>query len=97
MSHFSFTQVCRVCRRSSKTFKISLSNYDDNGLFLKKKEEQDFSFVCCNTMNFINFEEICNPYTVQYLRRLNEIDDRIEQVTFELMKVRMEKLKIAAV
>ena len=95
MSHFSFTQVCRICKKSSKTFKISLSNYDENGLFLRKK--QQLYFVCCDTMNFINFEEICNPFTVRYLRRLNEIDSRIDQVNFELMKVKMEKLKLATV
>ena len=91
MSHFSFTQVCCVCKKSWKTFKVSLSNYDENGLFLGKKEQ--LYFVCCNTMNFVNFEEICNPFTVQYLRTLNEI----EQVNFDLMKIKMEKLKIATV
>ena len=95
MDYFSFTQVCRICKKSSKTFKIYLNNYDDNGRFLKKEEgEEFFSFVCCNITNAINFQEICNPYTIQYLRRVNEIDKRIEQITAELFKIKMEKLKI---
>ena len=88
MSHFSFTQVCHVCKKSWKTFKVSLSNYDENGLFLGKEEQ--LYFVCCDTMNFVNFDEICNPFTVKYLRTLNEI----ERINFDLMKIRMEKLEI---
>ena len=88
MSHFSFMQVCRICKKSWKTFKVSLSNYDENGLFLGKKEQ--LYFVCCHTMNFVNFDEICNPFTIKYLKTLNEI----ERVNFDLMKIRMEKLEI---
>ena len=101
MDHFSFTQVCRVCKKNSKTFKIYLSNYDDNGFFVFSKEKQDiFSFICCGTINTLNFEEICNPYTINYLRRENEIygimdeiDNRIDKVIVELLKI--EKLKIS--
>ena len=90
MDYFSFTQVCRICKKSSKTFKIYLNNYDDDGRFLRKKEgEEFFSFVCCNITNTINFQEICNPYTIQYVRRVNEIDKRIEQITAELFKIKM--------
>ena len=96
MDHFSFTQLCRVCKKTSKTFKISLSYYNDNGRFVFLKEEvQDiFSFVCCNTINSVNFEEICNPYTIQYFRRENKINRRNEEVINELLKIKMEKLKI---
>ena len=94
MVHFSFTQVCRVCKKNSKTFKICLSNYDDSGFFIFLKEKEDvFSFVCCGTINTIKFEEICNPYTVNYLRRMNEIDNSIDEVIVELLKI--EKLKIS--
>ena len=88
MSHFSFTQVCQVCKKSWKTFKVALSNYDENGLFFGKKEQ--LYFVCCNTMNFVELDKICNPFTVKYLKTLNEI----ERVNFDLMKIRMEKLEI---
>ena len=91
MSYFSFTQVCHVCKKSMKTFKVSLSNYGENGLFLGRKEP--LYFVCCDTVNFVDFEKICNPFTVQYLKNLDEI----EQLNFNLMEIRMEKLKIATV
>ena len=88
MTHFSFTQICQVCKKSYKTFKIDLSNYDENGLFLGKKDQ--IYFVCCGTKNFVNFVEICNPFTIRYMRTLNEI----EEVNCDLIKIRMEKLKI---
>ena len=88
MSHFSFTQVCRFCKKSWRTFKISLSNYDENGLFIGK--EKQLYFMCCDTMNFVDFNKICNPFTVKYLKTLNEI----ERINFDLMKIRMEKLEI---
>ena len=91
MSYFSFTQICHICKKSWKTFKISLSNYDENGLFLGK--EKQLYFTCCGTMNFVNFGEICNPFTIRYLKTLNEI----EQVNFDLMKIRMEKLEIETI
>ena len=78
MDYFFFTQLCRVCKKTYKTFKICLSYYNDAGCFIfsKKEVEDIFSFVCsiCNTMNIVLFEEICNPYTVQCLRRENEIN-----------------------
>ena len=91
MSHFSFTQVCRFCKKSWRTFKISLSNYDENGLFIGK--EKQLCFICCDRMNFVDFNKICNPFTVKYLKTLNEI----ERINFDLMKIRMEKLEITTV
>ena len=101
MDHFCFTKVCRFCKKM-KTFKIHLSNYDENGFYIFSKEKQDmFSFACCGTTNTLNFEEICNPYTIKYLRMQNEfcgfvdeIDNRIDKVILELLKI--EKLKISA-
>ena len=98
MDHFLFCQLCRSCRKNSKTFKISLSYYNESGRFilLKKEVEDVFSFVClfCNTMNSVMFEEICNPYTIRYLKKLNEINSRNDEVTNNLLKIKMEKLKI---
>ena len=88
MTHFSFTQICQVCKKSYKTFKIHLSNYDENGLFCGKPDQ--IYFVCCGTKNFVNFVEICNPFTIRYMRTLNEI----EEINCDLIKIRMEKLKI---
>ena len=88
MTHFSFTQICQVCKKSYKTFKIDLSNYDESGLFLGKIDQS--YFVCCGTKNFVNFAEICNPFTIRYIRTLNEI----EEINYDLIKIQMEKLKI---
>ena len=98
MDHFLFTQLCRDCKKSFKTFKIYLSYYDDNGRFnLSEKEVEDvFSFVCvfCNSMNTVDFEEICSPYAIWYLKKENEINRRFEEVIDNLLKIKMEKLKI---
>lgn len=92
MDHFLFTQLCRDCKKSFKTFKICLSYYDDNGCFnLSEKEVEDvFSFVCvfCNSKNAVNFEKICNPYTIWYLTKENEINRRIEEVIDDLLKIK---------
>ena len=88
MTHFSFTQICQVCKKSYKTFKIDLSSYDESGLFLGKADQS--YFVCCGTKNFVNYDEICNPFTIRYIRTLNEI----EEINCDLIKIRMEKLKI---
>ena len=50
--------------------------------------------VFCNSMNTVDFEEICYPYTVWYLRNEIEINRRIEEVLDNLLKIKMEKLKI---
>ena len=44
-------------------------------------------------MNILKFEEICKPHTINYLRRMNEIDNRIDETIIELLKI--EKLKIS--
>ena len=98
MDHFSFTQLCRNCKEDSKTFKIYLSDYNATGEFNLSKEEifEKFSFVCkqCELVNIANFEQVCNQNTVWYLRRENEINKRIGEVINELLKIKMEKLKI---
>ena len=98
MDHFSFTQLCRNCKEDSKTFKIYLSDYDVAGRFNLSKEEifEKFSFVCnrCELVNIIDFEQVCNPNTVWYIKRENEINKRIEEVINELLRIKIEKLKI---
>ena len=98
MDHFSFTQLCRNCKEDSKTFKIYLSDYDVAGRFNLSKEEifEKFSFVCnrCELVNIVDFEQVCNPNTVWYIKRENEINKRIEEVINELLRIKIEKLKI---
>ena len=99
MDHFLFTQLCRECKKSLRTYKIFLSYYDDNGCFIFSKEEARniFSFDCkfCNTTNTVNFEEISNPFTICYIRRENEINRRIDEVNDNLLRIKIEKLKIS--
>ena len=83
MDYFSFTQLCRNCKEDSKTFKIYLLDYDVAGCFNLSKEEifEKFSFFCnrCELVNIIDFEQVCNPNRVWYIKRENEINKRIEK------------------
>ena len=45
-------------------------------------------------VNIIDFEQVCNPNTVWYMKRENEINKRIEEVINELLRIKIEKLKI---
>ena len=59
------------CHKDVKNSKIYLSFYDENGnCVLPKEEREKFSFTCsfCETFNQVNFEEICNKDTVQFLK-----------------------------
>ena len=98
MNHFLFTQLCQKCKKGCKTFKVSLSYYDVAGRFNLSKVEvaEEFSFICsfCTELNIVDFEQVCNPNTVWYLRRQNEINKQIEQVIDELLRIKIEKLKI---
>ena len=68
MDHFLFTELCRNCKKSCKTFKVCLSYYDVVGRFKLSKVEaaELFSFDCdfCERWNIVDFEQICNPNTV---------------------------------
>ena len=98
MDHFLFSQLCQQCKKSIKTYKIFLSYYDNNGRFILCKEEAAgiFSFVCnfCNFLNVVNFDEITNPFTICYLQRENEINRRIDEIHDNLLRLKIEKLKI---
>ena len=91
MDHFLFTQLCRNCKKDCKIFKVLLSYYDVAGRFNLSKVEviEQFSFVCsfCRELNIVDFEQVCNPSTVWYLRRQNEINRQIEQVIDELLQI----------
>ena len=98
MDRFLFTQLCQKCKKDCETFKVSLSNYEGAGRFNLSKVEvaEQFSFVCvfCEMVNIADFEQVCNPNTVWYLRRQNKINKQIEQVIDELLRIKIEKLKI---
>lgn len=98
MNQFLFTQLCGNCKKGCKTFKVSLSDFDVSGRFKLSKVEviEHFSFVCffCCKLNIVDFEQICNPDTIWYLRRENELNRQIQQVINELLQIKIEKLKI---
>ena len=98
MEHFLFTQLCHDWKKSLKTFKIFLIYYDDSGRFILSEEEtaRIFSFTCpfCKLVNVVNFDQIANPFTINYLRKENEINKRINEVHSNLLQVKLEKLKI---
>ena len=96
MNHFLFTQVCCCCKKSFKTFKIFLSFYNENYLCNLSKEEMEafsFNYSFCNSTNSVDFQQICNPYTVWYLKD-KEINDRIQNEINNLIRVKIEKLKL---
>ena len=97
MNHFLFTQVCKNCKKSYKTFKIFPSYYDDNGCCcnLSKEEMDAFSFICskCNSMNSVDFQQICNQNTIWYLRNI-EINERIQNEINNLLRIKIEKLNL---
>ena len=54
-----------------------------------------FSFSCsfCNNINSVDFQQICNPYTIFYLRNM-EINNRIDEEINNLLKITNEKLNL---
>ena len=97
MSHFLFTQLCRSCKKSFiKIFKICLSYFNEKcQCNLSDDEMKIFSFSCsfCNNINSVDFQQICNPYTIFYLRNM-EINNRIDEEINNLLKITKEKLNL---
>ena len=93
MDHFSFSQVCKNCKKDCKTFEVSLSNYNADGSFKLPQVEinEQFSFVCsfCNCLNIADFEQACNPNNVWYLKRGNELNKQIQEVINELLQIKI--------
>ena len=98
MEHFLFSQICRDCKKSLKTFKIFLTYYNDSGCFILSEEEAAaiFSFMChnCKSVNVVDFNQIANPFTITYLRKENEINTCINEIRGNLLQLKFEKLKI---
>ena len=59
---------------------------------LLKEERKRFSFTClfCETFNEINFEEICNKYTVQLLKRI--MKKNYTKIVFKLVYILIYKI-----
>ena len=93
--YFIYTKLC-VCKKDLKNFKIFLSYYDESGACnLCDEEKSNFSFRCafCNSFNRIDFDTICNQYTVRMLKSLT-IDRQIQEKVNEILQIKLMKLKI---
>ena len=79
-----------------ENFKIFLLNYDESGAcILSDEEKKHFSFTCsfCNSLNQLDFDIICNKYTVRLLKNA-ATDRQIEEKINEILQIKLMKLKI---
>ena len=93
--YFMYTKIC-VCKKDLKNFKIYLLNYNECGnCILLDEEKIKFSFMCsfCNLLNQLDFNTICNKYTVRLLKNA-AIDRQIEDKINEILQKNLLKLKI---
>ena len=93
--YFIYTKLC-VCKKDLKNFKIFLSDYGESGAYnLSDEEKSNFSFRCtfCNLFNRIDFDTICNQYTVRMLKSLT-IDRQMQEKVNEILQIKLMKLKI---
>ena len=94
-NYLIYSKIC-VCKKDLKNFKILLSYYDESGrCILSNKEKNKFLFICTffNSFNQINFDKICNKYTVRMLKNLL-IARQIKEKEKEMLQKEMLKLKI---
>ena len=55
--------VCPICKKG-KNYKISYDAFDENGYcLLRESTKKNYSFLCCNRINFINFDVAFNKET----------------------------------
>ena len=79
-----------------KNFKIFLSYYNEFGAcILSDEEKSKFSFTCsfCNSLNQLDFNTICNEYTVRLLKNA-AIDRQIKEKINKILQIKLMKLKI---
>ena len=93
--YFIYTKIF-VCKKDLKNFKIYLSNYNEcSNCILLDEEKRKFSFTCsfCNLLNQLDFNTICNKYTVRLLKNA-AIDRQIEEKINDILQINLFKLKI---
>ena len=84
------------CKKSFQNFKNFLLYLDEKcQCNLSEDEMKMFSFSCsfCNNINTVDFQQICTPYTIFYLRNM-EINNRIDEEINNLLKITKEKLNL---
>ena len=89
MDHFHVCQLCRNCKKGSKVFKVMLSNYDATGKINLNPIQRirEFAFQCefCSAVSLVDFDQVCNPATVQELKRVEkERKEKIEKLMQDL-------------
>ena len=93
--YFIYTKIC-FCKKDLKNFKIFLSYYNESGLCILSDEEKSkfsFAYLFCNSLNQLDFNTICNEYTVRLLKRA-AIDRKIGEKVNEMLQINLMKLKI---
>ena len=93
--YFIYTKIC-FCKKDLKNFKIFLSYYNESGLCILSDEEKSkfsFAYLFCNSLNQLDFNTICNEYTVRLLKTA-VIDRQIEEKVNEMLQINLMKLKI---
>ena len=69
--YFIYTKIC-FCKKDLKNFKIFLLYYNESGLCILSDEEKSkfsFAYLFCNSLNQLDFNTICNEYTVRLLKK----------------------------
>ena len=78
--YFIYTKIC-PCQNDVKNSKIYLSFYEEIGSCILSEDERNkfwFKSLFCNSFNQINFDEICNKYTLVMLKNLSKIRQNCE-------------------
>ena len=89
MDHFRVFKLCCNCKKVSKVFKVMLSYYDANGKINLNPIQRirEFAFQCkfCSAVSVVDFDQVCNPTTVEELRRLEkERKEKLEKLMQDL-------------
>ena len=60
--------LCPICKKG-KNFKISHDAFDENGYcLLSGSTKKNYSFLCCDRNNLINFDVASEKETMTYLK-----------------------------
>ena len=72
MDYFNVNQSCHFCLQTSKTFKVKLSYFDENGKVCVNPMVMisDLSFQCevCLQISTLDFKQFSNPDVILHLK-----------------------------
>ena len=75
MDHFYIRQICVNCMRGTKTFRVDLNIYDDNGLLMYDTlQMENYRFIChfCWKKTTLDFYKFSHPDLICYLKKLHQ-------------------------